>query len=66
MRGGISFIAIRPSTPVNLYNLMLNATMIKIDYNYDDQDHYHVDHNDDDQNHDHLYIIGRFCLSVCL
>ena len=31
VRGGISFIAIRPSTPVNLYNIMLIATiMVKI------------------------------------
>ena len=55
VRGGISFIAIRPSTPVNLYNIMLIAMMmVKIDHDDDDQNHDHVDHNYDDQDHDYV------------
>ena len=48
VRGGISFIAIRPSTPVNLYNLMLIATMmVKIIILL-------ITCNDDDRNHDYV------------
>ena len=55
VRVGISFIAIRPSTPVNLYNIMLIAMMmVKIDHNDYDRNHDYEDNDDDDQNHDHV------------